>query len=165
MSPTMSLVIGIIIGSFTAMILIVIIVLKVRTGVDISEIKQVTVNIFLSYKCHLVTTSYARRKCKGISLQVLQVVQTKTTSPSMRTVLLQAQAWLKTTNLMSMAMEFSMVVCQEHWIQTVQNSSKKPTVVEGLCESGMSRGHPPWKWTYCSLLLQVQNISFIVENH
>ena len=41
MSPTMSLVIGIIIGSFTAMILIVIIVLKVRTGVDISEIKQV----------------------------------------------------------------------------------------------------------------------------
>jgi len=40
MSPTMSLVIGIIIGSFTAMILIVIIVLKVRTGVDISEIKQ-----------------------------------------------------------------------------------------------------------------------------
>ena len=41
MSPTMSLVIGIIIGSFTAMILIVIIVLKVRTGVDISEMKQV----------------------------------------------------------------------------------------------------------------------------
>ena len=41
MSPTMSLVIGIIIGSFTAMILIVIIVLKVRTGVDLSEIKQV----------------------------------------------------------------------------------------------------------------------------
>jgi len=40
MSPTMSLVIGIIIGSFTAMILIVIIVLKVRTGVDISETKQ-----------------------------------------------------------------------------------------------------------------------------
>merc|ERR1712038_2169156 len=37
MSPTMSLVIGIIIGSFTAMILIVIIVLKVRTGVDLSE--------------------------------------------------------------------------------------------------------------------------------
>ena len=32
MSPTMSLVIGIIIGSFTAMILIVIIVLKVCTG-------------------------------------------------------------------------------------------------------------------------------------
>ena len=43
MSPTMSLVIGIIIGSFTAMILIVIIVLKVRTGVDISEIKQVMI--------------------------------------------------------------------------------------------------------------------------
>ena len=41
MSPTMSLVIGIIIGSFTAMILIVIIVLKVRTGVDLSEMKQV----------------------------------------------------------------------------------------------------------------------------
>lgn len=40
MSPTMSLVIGIIIGSFTAMILIVIIVLKVRTGVDIAEYKQ-----------------------------------------------------------------------------------------------------------------------------
>jgi len=40
MSPTMSLVIGIIIGSFTAMILIVIIVLKVRTGVDITEYKQ-----------------------------------------------------------------------------------------------------------------------------
>lgn len=40
MSPTMSLVIGIIIGSFTAMFLIVIIVLKVKTGVDISEIKQ-----------------------------------------------------------------------------------------------------------------------------
>lgn len=42
MSPTMSLVIGIIIGSFTAMILIVIIVLKVRTGVDIAEYKQVS---------------------------------------------------------------------------------------------------------------------------
>jgi len=40
MSATMSLVIGIIIGSFTAMILIVIIVLKVRTGVDITEYKQ-----------------------------------------------------------------------------------------------------------------------------
>jgi len=40
MSPTMSLVIGIIIGSFTAMILIVIIVLKVRTGVDVAEYKQ-----------------------------------------------------------------------------------------------------------------------------
>merc|ERR1712203_1082820 len=40
MSPTMSLVIGIIIGSFTVMILIVIIVLKVRTGVDITECKQ-----------------------------------------------------------------------------------------------------------------------------
>ena len=38
----MSLVIGIIIGSFTAMILIVIIVLKVRTGVDIAEYKQVS---------------------------------------------------------------------------------------------------------------------------
>lgn len=47
MSPTMSLVIGIIIGSFTAMFLIVIIVLKVKTGVDISEIKQVdTYNVF-----------------------------------------------------------------------------------------------------------------------
>ena len=45
MSPTMSLVIGIIIGSFTAMILIVIIVLKVRTGVDVSEMKQVGHNI------------------------------------------------------------------------------------------------------------------------
>ena len=45
MSPTMSLVIGIIIGSFTAMILIVIIVLKVRTGVDVSEMKQVRYNI------------------------------------------------------------------------------------------------------------------------
>ena len=44
MSPTMSLVIGIIIGSFTAMILIVIIVLKVRTGVDVSEMKQVCYN-------------------------------------------------------------------------------------------------------------------------
>ena len=43
MSPTMSLVIGIIIGSFTAMFLIVIIVLKVKTGVDISEIKQVDI--------------------------------------------------------------------------------------------------------------------------
>jgi len=36
----MSLVIGIILGSFIAMILIVIIVLKVRTGVEISEFKQ-----------------------------------------------------------------------------------------------------------------------------
>ena len=44
MSPTMSLVIGIIIGSFTAMFLIVVIVLKVKTGVDISEIKQVLVS-------------------------------------------------------------------------------------------------------------------------
>jgi len=41
MSGTMSLVIGIILGSFIAMILIVIIVLKVRTGVDITECKQV----------------------------------------------------------------------------------------------------------------------------
>jgi len=40
MSPTMSLVIGIILGSFIAMILIVIIVLKVRTGVEINECKQ-----------------------------------------------------------------------------------------------------------------------------
>ena len=45
MSPTMSLVIGIIIGSFTAMILIVIIVLKVRTGVDLSEMKQVKIRV------------------------------------------------------------------------------------------------------------------------
>ena len=45
MSPTMSLVIGIIIGSFTAMFLIVIIVLKVKTGVDISEIKQVNIRL------------------------------------------------------------------------------------------------------------------------
>ena len=51
MSPTMSLVIGIIIGSFTAMFLIVIIVLKVKTGVDISEIKQV--HIILLKKCIL----------------------------------------------------------------------------------------------------------------
>ena len=48
MSPTMSLVIGIIIGSFTAMILIVIIVLKVRTGVDIAEYKQVRAKHYLS---------------------------------------------------------------------------------------------------------------------
>ena len=41
----MSLVIGIIIGSFTAMILIVIIVLKVRTGVDLSEMKQVRLRL------------------------------------------------------------------------------------------------------------------------
>ena len=41
MSGTMSLVIGIILGSFIAMILIVIIVLKVRTGADIAECKQV----------------------------------------------------------------------------------------------------------------------------
>ena len=47
MSPTMSLVIGIIIGSFTAMILIVIIVLKVRTGVDLSEIKQVRLEFYI----------------------------------------------------------------------------------------------------------------------
>lgn len=40
MSGTMSLVIGIILGSFIAMILIVIIVLKVRTGVEINECKQ-----------------------------------------------------------------------------------------------------------------------------
>ena len=41
MSGTMSLVIGIILGSFIAMILIVVIVLKVRTGVDMNEYKQV----------------------------------------------------------------------------------------------------------------------------
>jgi hypothetical protein len=41
MSGTMSLVIGIILGSFIAMILIVIIVLKVRTGADLAESKQV----------------------------------------------------------------------------------------------------------------------------
>ena len=45
----MSLVIGIIIGSFTAMFLIVIIVLKVKTGVDISEIKQVYIIILKMY--------------------------------------------------------------------------------------------------------------------
>ena len=45
MSGTMSLVIGIILGSFIAMILIVIIVLKVRTGVDITELKQVTAQV------------------------------------------------------------------------------------------------------------------------
>ena len=53
MSPTMSLVIGIIIGSFTAMILIVIIVLKVRTGVDLSEIKQVGVEVKILSKSGL----------------------------------------------------------------------------------------------------------------
>ena len=47
MSGTMSLVIGIILGSFIAMILIVIIVLKVRTGVDITECKQVQVSSLL----------------------------------------------------------------------------------------------------------------------
>jgi len=36
----MSLVIGIIIGSFTAMVLIIVIVLKVQTGVDIEEYKE-----------------------------------------------------------------------------------------------------------------------------
>ena len=41
MSGTMSLVIGIILASFISMVLIVIIVLKVRTGVDINEYKQV----------------------------------------------------------------------------------------------------------------------------
>lgn len=45
MSGTMSLVIGIILGSFIAMILIVIIVLKVRTGVDITELKQVAAQV------------------------------------------------------------------------------------------------------------------------
>lgn len=40
MSGTMSLVIGIILGSFIAMILIVIIVLKVRTGADFADCKQ-----------------------------------------------------------------------------------------------------------------------------
>ena len=60
MSPTMSLVIGIIIGSFTAMILIVIIVLKVRTGVDLSEIKQVGV----SSKSGWSDFDEIRRKCK-----------------------------------------------------------------------------------------------------
>ncbi len=39
----MSLVIGIILGSFIAMILIVIIVLKVRTGVELDNIKQLQV--------------------------------------------------------------------------------------------------------------------------
>ena len=52
MSPTMSLVIGIIIGSFTAMFLIVIIVLKVKTGVDISEIKQVDNLLFWEKKIY-----------------------------------------------------------------------------------------------------------------
>ena len=54
MSPTMSLVIGIIIGSFTAMILIVIIVLKVRTGVDVSEMKQVRYNIRMNTSSSIV---------------------------------------------------------------------------------------------------------------
>ena len=63
MSPTMSLVIGIIIGSFTAMILIVIIVLKVRTGVDISEIKQVHLSdklqiYFLSHRPYNHSSSF-----------------------------------------------------------------------------------------------------------
>ena len=44
MSSTMSLVIGIILGSFIAMILIVIIVLKVRTGVELDNIKQLQVS-------------------------------------------------------------------------------------------------------------------------
>jgi len=44
MSGTMSLVIGIILGSFIAMILIVVIVLKVRTGVDMNEYKQEQMN-------------------------------------------------------------------------------------------------------------------------
>ena len=63
MSPTMSLVIGIIIGSFTAMILIVIIVLKVRTGVDLSEMKQVRLklNAELNLKSHF---DDIRRRCK-----------------------------------------------------------------------------------------------------
>ena len=41
MSGTMMMVIGIILGSFIFMFLSVVIVLKVRTGVDISEYKQV----------------------------------------------------------------------------------------------------------------------------
>lgn len=53
MSSTMSLVIGIILGSFIAMILIVIIVLKVRTGVELDNIKQLQVffcgNLFIKY--------------------------------------------------------------------------------------------------------------------
>lgn len=50
MSGTMSLVIGIILGSFIAMILIVIIVLKVRTGVDIAECKQVRKTYFKHFQ-------------------------------------------------------------------------------------------------------------------
>ena len=55
MSGTMSLVIGIILGSFIAMILIVIIVLKVRTGADIAECKQVTdyTAVFLKGQFHV----------------------------------------------------------------------------------------------------------------
>ena len=79
MSPTMSLVIGIIIGSFTAMILIVIIVLKVRTGVDISEIKQVKLQrSFLDFSFELFMNDFFRKRCKDINLLVLQLLK-KTT--------------------------------------------------------------------------------------
>ena len=62
----MSLVIGIIIGSFTAMILIVIIVLKVRTGVDLSEMKQVRLKLKseLNRKSHRSHFDDIRRRCK-----------------------------------------------------------------------------------------------------
>ena len=88
MSPTMSLVIGIIIGSFTAMILIVIIVLKVRTGVDIAEYKQVrtkhhifsalflakTINsteTFHRTKPSAILLNLYRRKCSAINFHRL----------------------------------------------------------------------------------------------
>ena len=80
MSPTMSLVIGIIIGSFTAMFLIVIIVLKVKTGVDISEIKQVrflTIEIYRGFICFKT-----RRRCRDISFPVPPFLK-KTTFPIM----------------------------------------------------------------------------------
>ena len=59
MSSTMSLVIGIILGSFIAMILIVIIVLKVRTGVELDNIKQLQVFFVEIYLLNIVQLWYS----------------------------------------------------------------------------------------------------------
>ena len=55
----MSLVIGIILGSFIAMILIVIIVLKVRTGVELDNIKQLQVFFVEIYLLNIVQLWYS----------------------------------------------------------------------------------------------------------
>ena len=135
MSPTMSLVIGIIIGSFTAMILIVIIVLKVRTGVDLSEIKQVGVKYKIRPPFHWYDFDVIRRKCKDTNF-LLHLVEERSTS-----IVIQPPPVLLTTeNQTSTAMVFSTGVWVERsLVKTEPDCSKslqQAAVV--LCVSGTS---------------------------